>query len=160
MKWSKLKEKTEDNFADCINGRVKIYATRYTSGSHFMARGWITIDGEQVANFSTPDNQARFGNSYAEISNRIPEEERTPGNAVEKGEFSRYDLFDACWEYLSINIETALNSDNPIIRSFAILDKRTGKRRLSKINKDNLHPLAQRMLELRLSCEKPAKQQH
>jgi len=39
MKWSKLKQTVEEKFSDSIGERVKIYTTRYTSGSYFMVRG-------------------------------------------------------------------------------------------------------------------------
>jgi len=50
-------------------------------------------------------------------------------------------------------MDEALKSDNPIISAFAMLDKRHGKRRLRTIDRTNLHPLAAKMLELRLQCE-------
>ena len=153
MKWSKLKKSIEEKFADSLGGRVNLYATRYTSGSYYMVRGWITIDGEEIANFSTPDNNNKYGWKTPDINERIPEEERTEGAAAEKGEFSRWEFMDACRDYLNISIEDALVSENPVIRSFAMLDKRLGKRRLKLIERNGLHPLALKLLNLRLECE-------
>ncbi len=153
MKWSKLKQTVEEKFSDSIGERVKIYTTRYTSGSYFMVRGWITIDGIEIANFSTPENYAKYNWNTPELDKRIPQEERNKGNAVEKGEFSRHDLMDACWSYINLSMDEALKSDNPIISAFAMLDKRHGKRRLRTIDRTNLHPLAAKMLKLRLQCE-------
>jgi len=153
MKWSKLKKTIEDKFADCVSGRVSLYATRYTSGSYFMIRGWITADKIEIANFSTPDNYSKFEWNTPELNERIPDEERTPGKAVEKGEFSRWDFMNACWDYINMNIDEAIISENPIIRSFAMLDRRLGKRRLRQIDKTDLHPLVLRLLNLRLECE-------
>ena len=116
MKWSKLKKTIEDKFADCLSGRVSLYATRYTSGSYFMVRGWITADKIEIANFSTPDNNSKF-------------------------------------EWNTPEIDEAIISDNPIIRAFAMLDRRLGKRRLRQIDKTDLHPLVLRLLNLRLECE-------
>lgn len=154
MKWSKLKKTIEDKFTDSIGGRVNLFATRYTSGSYYMVRGWITIDGEEIANFSTPDNNNKFGWNTPGIDERIPAEERKEGLAVEKGEFSRWDFMSACWEYINMSIEEAIESVNPIIRSFAVLDKRLGKRRLKLIEKNCMHPLTLKLLRLRLECEK------
>lgn len=153
MKWSKLKQTVEEKFSDTISERVNIYATRYTSGSYFMVRGWITIDGEEVANFSTPENYAKYGWNSPELDNRIPDEERNKENAVEKGEFSRNELLESCRQFLNMSIEDTLECNNPIINAFAMLDKRLGKRRLKTIDNKNLHPLAARMLQLRLQCE-------
>jgi hypothetical protein len=157
MKWSKLKESIESKFADTVRGRVCIYSTRYTTGSHFMARGWITVDGKEVANFSTPDHHNKYGLFAPDIDSRVKDEERTKGEAIEKGEFSRYDFMYACWDYLNMNIDNALTSENPIIKAFAMLDSRLGKRRLMSIDSTTLHPLVRRMLDLRLDCEKLTK---
>lgn len=153
MMWSKLKKSIEEKFAESIDGRVNLYVTRYTSGSYYMVRGWITIDGEEIANFSTPDNNNKYGWNTPEINERIPEGERTKGAASEKGEFSRWEFIDACRDYLNHNIDEAVKSENPIIRSFAVLDRRLGKRRLKLMDKAELHPLTLRLLELRLECE-------
>lgn len=157
MKWSKLKKTIEDNFADCVKGRVHIFSTRYTTGSYFMVRGWITIDKEEIANFSTPDNCNKFGWNTPDINERISPEDRTEGLAAEKGEFSRSDFTDACFEYINMNIDASASSENPIIRSFAMLDKRLGKRRLKLLkvqDRTDKHPLVLKMLDLRLECEK------
>lgn len=153
MKWSKLKKTIEDNFAESLSRRVRIYVTRYTSGSYFMVRGWITIDKEEIANFSTPDNYSRLEWDMSDIDKRIPAEDRSEGNAVEKGEFSRADFLNACWQYIGMNINESLKSENPVIRAFAMLDRRLGKRRLKLIDKQNLHPLVLKCLSLRLECE-------
>ncbi|MBK8983879.1 MAG: hypothetical protein IPM38_16565 [Ignavibacteria bacterium] len=153
MKWSKLKKTIENNFAVSVSGRVNIFVTRYTSGSFFMVRGWITIDKAEIANFSTSDNFRKFEWDTPDIDKRIPAEERTEGNAVEKGEFSRADFLDACREFSSMKIDEALKSDNPVIRSFAMLDRRLGKRRLKLIDSENLHPLVLKCLNFRLECE-------
>ncbi len=154
MKWSKLKKTIEEKFADSLGGRVNIFATRYTTGSYFMVRGWITIDGIEIANFSTPDNYSRYGWNAPEINKRIPDTERSKELAAEKGEFSRWDFMNACWEYINQSIEDSMASENPIIMSFAVLDSRVGKRRLKLIEKNSLHPLTLRLLNLRLECEK------
>ena len=122
-----------------------------------MVRSWITIDKEEIANFSTPENSSKYGWNTPDIDKRIEPEERTEGQAVEKGEFSGYDFTDACFEYLNLNIDAALESENPIIRSFAMLDRRLGKRRLKLLrdqDSSDLHPLVFRMLNFRLQCEK------
>lgn len=153
MKWSKLKQTVEQKFAVCLKKRVRIYATRYTSGSYFMVRGWITVDGKEIANFSTPDNYGKFGWNTPDISERIPPDKRTEGSAVEKGEFSRSDFIDSCREFINLNIDDAFESANPIIKALAVLDKRFGKRRLRNINTQNLHPLVLTLFKFRIECE-------
>ncbi|GMU87766.1 MAG: hypothetical protein AMXMBFR48_30070 [Ignavibacteriales bacterium] len=152
MKWSKLKHTIEGCFADEVRGKVHIYTTKYTAGSNFMVRGWITIDKKEIANFSTPDNHARFGHSSPDHNERISAEERTEGDATEKGEFAQWELPDACLQYINQSIEQSLSSPNPIIRCFAMLDRRTGKRRLLSLETTDMHPLVKRMYELRMEA--------
>jgi len=45
MMWSKLKQLTEDKFADSVKNRVEIFSTRYNKPNSSSGRGWITIDG-------------------------------------------------------------------------------------------------------------------
>lgn len=80
--------------------------------------------------------------------------ERTPDRLAEKGEFSKFDLSNCCYAYLEMSIDEGLNSNSPIIKSFAVLDKRLGKRRLVKLNEeDNLHPMVRYFLDIRLEGE-------
>lgn len=153
MMWSKLKQTIEGRWADSIRGKIHIYATRYTIGSHWMARAWLTLDGEEIANFSTPDNYNRFGWDTPEMNDRVPSAERTEGAAVEKGEFSRYEFFDSCWIYLNQDIKASQTSDNPIVQAFSILDKRTGKRSLKQLSSNEYHPLVKKLLDLRMGLE-------
>ena len=153
MRWSKLKKNIESNFAESVKGRINIFATRYTIASFFMVRAWITIDKIEVANFSTVDNYNRFEWDAPEINKRITLDERNLENIVEKGEFSRIDFLDACWSFTNLSIEESLLSDNPIIKSLAMIDKRLGKRRLKIIEKDELHPLVLKLFNLRIECE-------
>lgn len=150
MKWSKLKHAIEGYFADEVQGRVHIYTTKYTSGSNFMVRGWITIDKTEIANFSTPDNHARFAGYSPDYNERIPAEERTEGKAAEKGEFAQWELADSCLQYINQSIDESFTSANPIIRAFAMLDRRTGKRRLLGLETSDMHPLVKRMYDLRI----------
>ncbi|MBK9333358.1 MAG: hypothetical protein IPM96_13350 [Ignavibacteria bacterium] len=108
---------------------------------------------QRFANFSTPDNYNKFEWDTPDIDKRISVDERLEGNTVEKGEFFRADFLDVCWEFISMNIDEALKSDNPVIRSFAMLDRRLGKRRLKLIDRENLHPLVSKCLNFRLECE-------
>ncbi|MBR2957971.1 MAG: hypothetical protein IKC20_06945, partial [Clostridia bacterium] len=51
--------------------------------------------------------------------------------------FDDEDFADGLALYRSLTISEALNSENPIVRMFAVLDRRVGKRTLKKL-KDNI----------------------
>ncbi len=153
MIWSKLKKQIESRFADCFKGRLSIYSTRYTAGSYFMTRAWITLDGNELLNFSTPENYSRYLNEYASIEARVADSDRTPGKPAERGEFDKYEFTAACRDYLNMTVEMALSDVNPILNMLAVLDGRLGKRRLREIDPDKLHNLPKQFLLIRLREE-------
>lgn len=82
----------------------------------------------------------------------VPNEERTPNKLVENGEFSRFDLHIACWDYLHQSVKDSLASENPLIKSLAVLNAKVGKGRLVEIAKQNLHPLTRALLDFRIEA--------
>jgi hypothetical protein len=50
-----------------------------------------------------------------------------------RGCFDQYGFYTAFYEYDNQDVQTSLESENAIVRLFAILDKRVGKRTLEKL---------------------------
>jgi hypothetical protein len=160
MKWSKLKQTIEDKFADSVKGRVEIFSTRYNKPNSSAGRGWITVDGKQLVNFSTMKSGEIYRCIYHEATPTncvthpaVQEADRTPGQLVEEGEFSRFDLHECCFEYLNFTVEQGLAHESPLINLLAVLDKRLGKRRLPLLKEQKLHPLVKNLLDFRLETE-------
>lgn len=160
MKWSKLKYNIESRFADSVRGRVEIFSTRYNKPNSSTGRGWITIDGVEIANFSTMKSGEIYRCVYHEATPTdckthpaVRMEDRTPGALIEEGEFSRFDLHNCCFDYLNLSIEEALDHPSPIVNFLAMLDGRLGKRRLTKFDTNKLHPLVRKLYEFRAQCE-------
>ena len=76
------------------------------------------------------------------------------GKLIEDGEFSRFDLHIACWDYLHQSIKDSLESENPLIKSLAVLSAKVGKGRLVEIAKQNLYPLTRALLDFRIEAER------
>jgi hypothetical protein len=163
MIWSKIKRNVENGFAENLKGKIQIYVTSYGSGydiTDLFNRGWITVDGKEVVNFSTPDAFYLNGTDFhystptnCAKSENIKYDERDSKLLSEKGEFSKYDLSHCCYAYQNFSIEEAINHESPIINMLAVLDKRMGKRRLLKLSQEELHPLVNYFLNLRLESE-------
>lgn len=124
-------------------------------------RGWITIDGKELVDLSTMLSSMIYRCAYHETTNTpfpkhsaVPDEERTPNKLVEDGEFSRFDLHIACWDYLHQSVKDSLASENPLIKSLAVLNAKVGKGRLVEIAKQNLHPLTCALLDFRIDAER------
>ena len=161
MKWSKVRKLVEETFADSVRDRVHIHTTAYRCS---CGRGWLTVDGKEIANLSTLVSGMKYSAIYHESTKTIcakhpavADDERTIGYLVEPGEFSRFDLHEACWRYLNeISLNDALVSENPLIVSLAVLNAKVGKTRLKKLAEQNLHPVAQALLEFRIKAERIA----
>jgi hypothetical protein len=84
----------------------------------------------------------------------ISAEGRHEGCLVEPGEFTRAQLFEACFHYVHSNPHECLTNDNPLIRSLAVLHAKVGKARLKSVAEtDDLHPLTRFLLEFRMEAE-------
>ena len=162
--WSKIKSNVENKFADVLKGKVQIYITSYGSDYDiidYYNRGWITVNGEEVVNFSTPDffQLNRCFYHYATPTDcmqaeKLIEPTKINNSLLAKCEFSKYDLSHCCYAFLDMSIDESFNHESPIIKMLSVLDKRLGKRRLMKLNeKQDLHPLVRYFLDLRLEME-------
>lgn len=157
MKWSKLRKLLKDRLADNLKNRLDYNLTTYKNSTGFIGRAWITWDGKEIINFSNQDtwNQYQsYSNETAEthyISHKkIDDAERTEGNVIEKGEFSKYDFAENAFKFLNINVQDAIKSDNIILKALAVVDKKTGKRTLTELSKLENHPMIKYLIELRL----------
>lgn len=159
MKWSKLKKEIEKKLADKLQGRLHFFTTTY--GNSSIGRSWVTFDKVQIANFETMMSYANYGAYFHVLTNAHPyythdsidDSERTEDLPMERGEFSQFDFLNSCWDYLQLSIEESLTNKNPVIQSLAMVDKRLGKRRLTEIDFNKLHPLTKLFLSIRLQTE-------
>ena len=150
MKWSKLRSLVRKGFAPGIAKRLDIQSTAY--GACSCGHAWLTLDGAVIANFCTrAAYNAEFGLASSSANPMYRDQLTT------YGELSRQDAYRACWEFVhDLPIEQSLGDADPLIQSLAVVDKRLGKRRLREIDAACLHPLARRLLEIRLNADKMA----
>jgi hypothetical protein len=162
MRWSKLKSLVEAKVARSIAPRFAIYSTAY--GNCSCGHAWITLDKTVIANFCTRafwNTNPTFDKSKNKfVSGEVPLD--IPQSVVYSyakqevnyGELSRQDAYQACWEFVhDLSIEQALQSDDPLIQSLAVLDARIGKKRLMSLSAEKMHPLAHRLWKERLAAE-------
>ncbi len=166
MKWGKIKQALEDLLADSVKDHVQYHMTTYgRRRSGALSRAWIAWDKKELVNMSNVEwlderyalkRQIQTINDtanldYAEQHKRaVMAWTEAEGILQKKGMLSR-DLFvDATEEYLGLSIESALQSDNPIIKAIAMFDRRLGKRRLIEMELDAYeHPLVKQFYILR-----------
>jgi hypothetical protein len=145
MKWSKLKSEIENRFCESLKKRVSINSTAY--GACSCGHAWITLDKVIIANFCT---RAYYNNE----SGQVTDNGKYDNLKNTYGELSRQDIYESCWSYVhELSIEEALESEDPLIQTLSVIDKRVGKRRLVQLNAEEMHPLASHLFKERLTAE-------
>jgi hypothetical protein len=146
MQWSKLKTRIKSLVCPELRKRIDFHITSYRESHDGVEKAWITLDGVKIFNcshyhyqFTSPDG-IFMGMSDQECK-----------ELLEKHEIHHpRDMVGSMRVYLDISIAQALRSENPFIKSVAIIDRRVGKRARDKINLDGSeHSLVKRFHELR-----------
>lgn len=130
-----------DMIADSLKGRVRYGCTSYV-GMDGCRIFEVCIDNKQVKRFSwetvntyfinngykgnnEPFGRQEYWEGFWLLMNKYPIQERT--------EYTDGEFADALETYRNQDIHKSISSQNPIVRMFAVLDRRIGKRTLEKI---------------------------
>lgn len=140
--WSGMRKYLEkDMLSDSLQGRVRYNCTRYVGmdNCHIFE---IYVDGKKVKQFSwetvntyfidsgfkennKPVGIGEYWNEFWALLNEKPINSRS--------EYTDEEFCEALEKYRNQPIQDSLISDNPLERMFAVLDRRIGKRTLSKV---------------------------
>lgn len=124
--WSGIRDKLENRYlAERLRGHIEFFITKYNNSHDKLGRAAIKYDGKEIMS----------GGYYRPNGYNV---ERLPydmdnDTALKMGYFYEGDFYSAFDEFDNQSIETSLKSDNLIVRIFAILDGRIGKRRLVRM---------------------------
>lgn len=112
--WSNLRKVLEqDRLAPALRGRVQYFMTRYHDAHDDYGRFCIRVDEREYV-------CSCYGDWHDSQSKQ-----------QELGVFPVWKVGNVIDTYLDeLTLDEALTSDNPLIRLFAVLDRRVGKRRL------------------------------
>ncbi len=140
--WSAMRKYLENEMlAESLRGKVRYDCTRYIGMDGFKIFE-IYIDNKLLKRFSletvnksfiadelktnnNPIGEIEYWDEFWELLDIIPLEERR--------EYTDQEFAEALEQYRNQKISDSINSQNPIVRMFAILDRRTGKRTLNDI---------------------------
>ena len=154
MRWSKLKQLVEDRMADSLQRRVEVHNARYRHAHDGEGRGWITVDKREVANMCEGRFWVHYKDYVRDEAHYYAQHEEITAMLHELGILTRAEFDDALWQSLSLSIDDALRSGDVVIRAFAMLDSRLGKRRLRTMHlSDDAHPLMRQFYDLRCEAE-------
>lgn len=141
LSWSAMRKVLEqENICDSLKGRIQYLATRYRDSHDQEGRVAVRLDGREIFQSFFFDWQAKRdavvksnviskvqAESYWDYWDKVHLETKNHGG------FDQYGFYDAFHEYQNESIEDSLSSADPVVRLFAILDRRTGKRRLQNM---------------------------
>lgn len=132
----------KEMLSDSLQGRVRYNCTTYVGmdGCHifevfldnklFKQFSWETVNSYFIemgyTNKPTQMTISEYWKEYWELLDKYPMAVRT--------EYTDGEFAEALEIYRQSDIKESLDSDNPIVKMFAILDRRVGKRTLDKIN--------------------------
>lgn len=161
MIWSKLKRSIEALLADTVKEHLRVHLTHYGSGeSTSMNRAWLTWDGEEISTFSTI-RWLRERNALAAQLSGVDAlmdsqslREKAAASLAQQGNYPVERFLGALEAYVSLGIDEALQSDNELIRAWAMFDRRLGKRRLLATGQQAIeHPLMRDWYRRRCEAE-------
>ena len=134
--WSGLNRQLSDFLCDPLKNRITYFLTRYHDVHNSYGRAAVLLDKTELAVFSWIEMYHQEyaisklhdnGLSFSEAKEKLKSE------WDKNGTYCDMDFLSAATAFLQMPICEALNHDNYIIRIFAILDKRVGKRTLQAI---------------------------
>ena len=150
--WSSIRKQLEqDLLCEKLRGRVQYFRTIYHGAPDEYGRFAVRVDGKEVFQ-ANPYND----NHYSEIADQIKEERDIPPRewtgkgdlhdaenfeaenearliSSNEGIVDSFDVPYAIKKYMSQDISDSVKDEDPVVRMFAILDRRIGKRTLKKI---------------------------
>lgn len=119
-----------------VTWQNNFFLTRYHDVHNSYGRASIRLDGKELTNFSWVDMYKQEFD-VNEMWKTTGEWDYDNSEFKEKwnneATFFDYDFLSAATKYLQLSIKDALKSENSLIRVFAIMDRRVGKRTLEKI---------------------------
>ncbi len=132
--WSGIRKKLETEYlAQSLRGHIQYYATSYSKSPDHEGRAAIRYDGKEII-------KGCYWNNWVK-ADLFPKDEKWEKRmtlempymddvALKLGVFDQRCFYEAFEEFDNQSIDDSLVSDNLIVRIFAILDRRVGKRKL------------------------------
>jgi hypothetical protein len=146
MQWSKLKTRVKDFICPELKDRIDFHVTSYRESHDGADKVWLTIDGVKIFSCKHyPHEWAEAGAYHAGLRR-----EEIKALLAKKEIHSPRDFGAAMRLYLDSPIHESLESSDPLIKAFAIVDRRVGRRTVAKLEiSESEHSLVKRFYQLR-----------
>ncbi len=136
--WSGIRNKLEtDYLAQALRGHIQYFATSYSRCPDHEGRASIRLDGKEILSGGSYNQWVKA--ALYPLDEKY--EQRLHGEhpfldevALDLGCFDQRCFYRAFAIFDNQSVEKSLVSDNLLVRIFALLDRRVGKRRLLALN--------------------------
>ena len=139
--WSGIRKRMESEYlAESLKGHISYFATSYSRSPDHEGRAAIRYKGKEIIKGCYYHNwtKAESFPKDEKYERRMSEEFAfMDDTAIKLGVFDQTCFYKAFDEFDNQSIEKSLYSDNLLVRIFAVLDRRVGKRRLLTL-KENI----------------------
>lgn len=136
--WSGIRNKLENDYlCPALRGRIQYFATSYSKSLDHEGRAAIRLDSVEVLRSNYYDYSKNYWNRYqalrqegaGEDAPKKPSQMAYEG-ALNDGCFDQWFFYEVFRIFDNQSIEKSLVCKSPLVRIFALLDRRLGKRRL------------------------------
>ena len=134
--WSGLNKQLHDMLCDELRDRITYFLTRYHEVHNAYGRASVRLDGRELVCFHWMNmyrQESDIHNEWPRTGRYDPWDPALKDHWDADGTYCEWDFLNAALTYLQTPIRDALASDDSLIRLFAILDRRVGKRTLRTI---------------------------
>ena len=132
--WSGIRKRMESEYlAESLKGHISYFATSYSRSPDHEGRAAIRYDGKEIIKGCYYYNwtKADLFPKDEKYEKRMKEEFAfMDDTAIKLGVFDQTCFYEAFKEFDNQSIEKSLYSENLLVRIFAVLDRRVGKRKL------------------------------
>ena len=153
--WSNLKKQMNDLLCDSLKGKISYFYTSYHEVHNAYGRATINYEKKELVAFSWVEmykQEQEVSQLYSE-GKKVSYGEMETKKWMPECKLCDADFINSLTIYLKTDIATALHSENYLLRVFAYMDRRVGKRTLVKI-KDEVEKLPEWVKQFyRLRCE-------
>ncbi len=137
--WSNLKKQMYELLCDSLKDKISYFYTNYHEVHNVYGRATINYNKKELVAFSWVElykQQRDVDQVYREEKKEFSWElydELEKEKWLPECKLSDWDFINSVTIYLKTDVATALRSDNYLLRVFAYMDRRVGKRTLVKI---------------------------
>ena len=153
--WSNLKKQMNDLLCDSLKDKISYFYTSYHEVHNAYGRATINYEKKELVAFSWVEmykQEQEVSQLYSE-GKKVSYGEMEMKKWMPECKLCDADFINSLTIYLKTDIATALHSENYLLRVFAYMDRRVGKRTLVKI-KDEVEKLPDWVKQFyRIRCE-------